>query len=107
MTGALDTTHLTPPSKLNATSETFSPNDSGYGSVSPATEVSRSPRSATRRSLGLSGLFKRKDRTIVSLDEHGENHHPWPRSSEAWPLPDTPLPLPSTRETLSPESSTG
>jgi hypothetical protein len=110
ITGALDTMHLTPPSRLTDSSETsLSSNDSGYGSLSPGTEPSRSPRSATRRSFGLSGFFKRKDRTIVGLEELDENLFPIPRSREVSPLPQsarTSLPPPPTRETPAPEPLT-
>jgi hypothetical protein len=110
MTGALNTTHLAPPStsRLNATSQTsMSSNDSGYGSASPGTEPSRSPRSPARKSFGLRALFKREQRTIVNLKGLDENHLPRPRSSEVWPLPETPLPTPQTRPAPSPESSPG
>jgi len=108
LTVALDTTHLSPPPRLGAISDaSLSSSDSGYGSASPGAESPRSPRLATRRSLGLAGLFKRKERTIVNPNELDENHLPRPRNSEAWLLSEPFFPSSPTRGAIASESLTG
>ncbi|KAG0648096.1 E3 ubiquitin-ligase ARIH2 [Hyphodiscus hymeniophilus] len=109
-TGVVDTTHFTPPSRLSACGDTFlSSTDYEYGSASPGSESSRSPNPSNRRTFGIGGLFKRKERverrTAVNSEELDENYLPRPRTSEAWPLPDTPLPPPPTRRTPAPDGN--
>ena len=92
----LDTPNLTLPRAPSLPSErSLSPNDSGYIS-SPGSELFRSPRRLSRRSFGLGALFRRTERITENSEEIDKNPIPRPRSSEAWPLPNSPSsPTPS------------
>lgn len=65
-----------PENDLSTIGLALSPHDSGYGSsISPGTDASPSPTSASRRKFaGLSSIFKRKDKLRSRPKSSQENH---------------------------------